>query len=308
MNSDKRLTMIAAAALVCACAVGPDFKRPAPPNTETFTVGTQPTATASAPGPGGEAQHFLAGSDVPEQWWTLFHCSALDGLIEDALANSPTLAQARARLVQAQETFNAQTGATRYPAVDAQLGVTREKVDPTVFGIPNVPSPAPFTLYNAQVSVSYTLDFFGAQRRAVEGLQAQTDYQAYEALAARLTLAANVASAAIRQAALQSQIEITEQMLQAQAHQLAITEARYQAGGVSLQDLQSQRTLLAQTRAALPSLRAQRQQVDHQLAVYTGKAPAQAAIPQFKLDDLQLPTELPLTLPSMLVRLSLIHI
>ena len=302
MNSDKRLTMIAAAALISACAVGPDFKPPAPPSTEAFTAGTQPTSTASAPGPGGEAQHFLAGSDVPEEWWTLFHCAALDRLIEEALANSPTLTQARARLLQARENFNAQAGATRYPAVDAQLGVTREKVDPTVFGIPNVPSPAPFTLYNAQVNVFYTLDFFGAQRRALEGLQAQTEYQAYEARAARLTLAANVASAAIRQAALQAQIEITEQMLQAQARQLAITEARYQAGGVSLQDLHSERTLVAQTRAALPSLRAQRQQVDHQLAVYTGKAPAQAAIPQFKLDDLQLPTELPLTLPSVLVR------
>jgi NodT family efflux transporter outer membrane factor (OMF) lipoprotein len=171
-----------------------------------------------------------------------------------------------------------------------------------VFGIPNVPSVPPFTLYNAQVSVSYSLDFFGANRRMLEGLQAQTDYEAYEAAAARLTLAANVVSTAIRQAELQAQIDTTEQLLQAQARQVAITEARYQVGGVSLQDLHSQRTLLAQTKATLAPLQAQRQQIDHQLAVYTGKAPAEASIPAFGLDDLQLPTELPLTLPAVLVQ------
>jgi NodT family efflux transporter outer membrane factor (OMF) lipoprotein len=239
---------------------------------------------------------------VPAQWWTLFHCEALDRLVQDALDNSHTLAQARARLLQAREEFNAQAGATRYPAVDAQIGVTRQRVDPAAFGFPNVPSAPPFTLYNAQVNVSYTLDFFGANRRALEGLQAQTDYEAYEAAAARLTLAANVVSAAIRQAALQAQIDATEQMIEAQAQQLAITEARYHVGGVALQDLHSQRTLLEQTKATLPPLRIQRQQIDHQLAVYTGKAPAQASIPQFGLDDLQLPTELPLTLPSVLVQ------
>lgn len=300
-NILKQLTVFAVGGIASACAVGPDFKRPAPPDTDDFTLGTQPTVTVSAPGPGGEAQHFRSRVDVPAQWWTLFHCEALNRLIQDALDNSPTLAQARARLLQAQEDLNAQSG-SRYPSVNAQLGVSREKVDPKVFGIPNVPSEAPFTLYNAQVSVSYTLDLFGARHRALESLRARKDYQGYEAAAARLTLAANVAAASIRQAALQAQIDTTDQMLHAQAQQLAITDARYQAGGVAQQDLHSQRTLLAQTRATLPSLQAQRQQIDHQLAVYTGKAPAQASIPQFKLDDLQLPTDLPLTLPSILVR------
>jgi NodT family efflux transporter outer membrane factor (OMF) lipoprotein len=302
MKASKQLPVVIFAGLLSACTVGPDFQRPVPPDTENFTVGIQPIVTMSAPGSGGGEQHFLAGADVPAQWWTLFQCDALDRLVQEALDNSPTLAQARARLLQAQEEFNAQTGATRYPAVDAQLGVTREKVDPAAFGLPNLRSVPPFTLYNAQVNVSYALDFFGANRRALEGLRAQTDYQAYEAAAARLSLAANVVSAAIQQAALQAQIDTTEHMLRAQAQQLAITEARYQVGGVALQELHSQRTLLAQTRAALPPLRGQRQQIDHQLAVFTGKAPAQASIPQFGLDDLQLPTELPLTLPSVLVR------
>lgn len=302
MHFRKRFALAAGGSLLAACTVGPDFQRPQPPANTDYVADAQPAATASASGAGGAAQRFIAGADVPAQWWTLFHCAALDRLVQDALDNSPTLVQAGARLRQAQEDLNAETGATRYPAVDAQASVNREKVDPAAFGIPSVPNVAPFTLYNVQVSVSYTLDLFGTNRRAVEGIQAQADYQAYEAEAARLTLAANVVSAAIRQAALNAQIAATAQILQAQTQQLAITEERYQVGGVSLQDLQSQRTLLAQTRATLPPLQAQRQQIDHQLAIYTGKSPADAAIPQFELNDLELPAELPLTLPSTLVR------
>jgi NodT family efflux transporter outer membrane factor (OMF) lipoprotein len=302
MNTCKPLSVGIFAVLTSACMVGPNFQRPPPPRTELFTAGTQPTITVEASGSGGAAQHFQSGAQVPAQWWTLFHCEALDRLVQDALQNSPTLAQARARLQEAQEDFMAQSGATRYPALDAQVGVTREKVDPAVFGLLNAPSVPPFTLYNAQVSVSYSLDFFGGNRRALEGLQAQTDYRAYEAAAARQTLAANVVSAAIHQASLQAQIDITERLLHAEMRQLAITEARYEVGGVSLQDLHGQRVLLAQTRATLAPVQMQRQQIDHRLAVYTGKAPAEASIPQFRLDDLQLPTEIPLTLPSALVR------
>jgi NodT family efflux transporter outer membrane factor (OMF) lipoprotein len=302
MKTVKRSAVGVAAFLISACSLGPNFQRPAPPVSERLTAGTPPSTTAEARGPGGAMQHFSEETEVPSQWWTLFQCPALDRLVEDALANSPTIAQARAKLLQAQEDLNAQTGATRYPSIDAQLGITRQKVDPAVFGIPNVPSVPPFTLYNAQVSVSYNLDLFGANRRALESLQAQVEYQNYEAAAARLMLAANVVSAAIRQAALQAQIEITERLLQAQAQQLTIAESRYQVGGISLQDLHSLRTSLAQTKATLAPLKLQRLEVDHQLAVYTGKSPADAAIPQFALSELQLPTELPLTVPSVLVQ------
>jgi NodT family efflux transporter outer membrane factor (OMF) lipoprotein len=226
----------------------------------------------------------------------------LNALVEEALAHSPTVLEARARLRQAQEDLTAQSRGTLYPGVDAQLGVTRQKVDPAAFGFPNVPPAPPFTLYNAQVNVSYTLDMFGGNRRMIEGSRAQSEYQAYETQAAELTLAANVVSAAIRQADLQAQIELTQQLLQAQERQVSISEERYRAGGIALEDLQSQRSQLEQLRATLPGLQATREQVDHQLAVYTGKAPADAAIPRFRLEDLKLPATLPLTLPSDLVR------
>jgi NodT family efflux transporter outer membrane factor (OMF) lipoprotein len=223
-------------------------------------------------------------------------------LVNDALAHSPTVLQARARLREAQEDLTAQSRGTLYPTLDGQLGVTRQKIDPAAFGFPNIPPAPPFTLYNAQVNVSYTLDLFGANRRMLEGVRAQSEYASYESEAAELTLAANVVSAAIRQADLQAQIAFTEQLLEAQSRQLAISEDRYRVGGIALEDLQNQRAQLEQLRATLPPLNAQRQQVDHQLAVYTGKSPAEASLPSFKLQDLKLPTELPVSVPSELVR------
>jgi NodT family efflux transporter outer membrane factor (OMF) lipoprotein len=294
--------VLATVSLLSACAVGPNFKEPAAPPTDQYTAGAEPRATAAAPGEAGAAQHFVSGAVLPDRWWESFHCDALDVLVAEALAHSPTVLQARARLKEAQEDLSAQSRGTRYPTFDAQLGVTRERINPAAFGIPEIPPQPPFTLYNAQVNVSYTLDAFGGVRRAIEGAQAQSEYQAYETEAAELTLAANVVAAAIRQADLAAQVDYTERLLDAQGRQLAISEERYRAGGIALEDLQNQRNQLEQLRATLPALQAQRQQVDHQLAVYTGKPPAAAAVPHFKLEDLQLPEQLPVALPSDLVR------
>jgi NodT family efflux transporter outer membrane factor (OMF) lipoprotein len=288
--------------LLSACAVGPDFHGPSAPLPDRYTAAEQPQSTASAGGAGGEAQLFVSGADVGSRWWESFECAPLNDLVEQALAHSPTVLEARARLRQAQEDLVAQSRGTFYPSVDAQLGVSRQKLDPAAFGIPGVPPAPPFTLYNAQVNVSYTLDVFGGNRRLIEGVRAQSEYQGYETQAAELTLAANVVSAAIRQADLQAQIEYTEQLLQAQERQVAISTERYRVGGIALEDLENQRSQLEQLRATLPALQAARQQVDHQLAVYTGRPPAEAAIPRFRLEDLKIPADLPLTLPSQLVR------
>jgi NodT family efflux transporter outer membrane factor (OMF) lipoprotein len=292
-----------ALSLLSACAVGPDFRHPDTPLPESFTGGTQPQVTASTQGAAGESQRFVIGATgLPSRWWESFECAPLNALVEQALAHSPTVLEARARLRQAQEDLVAQSRGTLYPGVDAQLGVTRQKVDPAAFGFPNVPPAPPFTLYNAQVNVSYTLDVFGANRRLIEGVRAQSEYQGYETQAAELTLAANVVAAAIRQADLQAQIEYSEQLVQAEERQVAISEERYRVGGISLEDLQNQRSQLEQLRATLPGLRAARQEVDHQLAVYSGKPPAEAAIARFRLEDLRIPADLPLSLPSELVR------
>jgi NodT family efflux transporter outer membrane factor (OMF) lipoprotein len=152
------------------------------------------------------------------------------------------------------------------------------------------------------VSASYTLDLFGGNRRALEGLKAKVDYQTFELEAARQTLAANVVSAAITQASLRAKIVIVQAVMDAQGRQLAITEERYKAGGVSVLDVQNQSILLDQTKASLPPLKKQLAQINHQLAVYLGREPAEVKIDKFDLNNLHLPEELPLSLPSSLAR------
>src|SRR3972149_5534328 len=166
---------------------------------------------------------------------------SLDRLVRIALEENPTLAQARARLAQAREDLNARSGATRYPAADAGISVTRRKVNLDSLGVTNVPEPGPFTLYNASISVSYALDLFGGNRRALEGLGAKVDYRKFELEAARRTLAANVVNAAIRQASLRARIGKAQDLLEAQGRQSAITEDRYKAGGGSALDVRNQK-------------------------------------------------------------------
>jgi len=298
----RSLARIAAAALLVGCTVGPDFHTPPAPDALAYTRGEAPSVTAAASGPGGAAQTFETAGHAPRAWWTQFGSPALDALVDDALRASPTLDEARARLVEARENYNAQAGATLFPSVGANLSGTREKIDLAAFGITAVPTPGPFSLYNASVSVSYLLDLFGANRRALEAMLAQVDYRAYEFDAAQLTLAGNVVAAAIRRASLQRQIELTQQLADAQARQLSIIEARYEAGGVAQLDVRAQKTLLAQTRATLPPLAAQLAQTGHQLAILLGAAPANARLNDVTLDALHLPQTIALTLPATLAR------
>ena len=296
------LASVVLVGLLAGCAVGPDFRPPEPPAASAYLPGAQPSGTVAAAGPGGAKQRFDTGSDIPSEWWSLFRSESLDRRIRIALEESPTLAQARARLVQAREDRNARAGATRYPAVDAEVSAARRKMNPASLGVPNVKEAGPFTLYNASISVSYDLDLFGGNRRALEGLGAKVDYRKFELEAARRTLAANVVNAALRQASLRARIRIAQDLLEAQGRQFAITEDRYEAGGVSALDVRNQNLLLDQTRALLPPLERELARVTHQLAVYQGREPAMATTDAFDLDDLHLPEEVPLRLPSTLAR------
>jgi NodT family efflux transporter outer membrane factor (OMF) lipoprotein len=285
---------------LAACNVGPRYQPPTAPALTTYTPQPQPAQTPASGGPAGVAQHFDSSAALPAEWWTLFHSPELNSMMEQALANSPTLAQAAARLREAQEELNARTGATKYPTVSGNASVEQEQPNLTAYGIP-FPNPSPFTLLNGSIAVSYVLDIFGANRRVIEGLKAERDYESWQLEGARLMLSGNVVSAAIRQAELRKQIELTKQLLALEQRELSIVEARQQAGGASAADVENRKSVVAQTQGTLPPLEAQLDAVNHLLAVLMGKSPAEAAVPELSLDALQLPKDLPVSLPSALV-------
>jgi len=285
-----------------ACTHEP-LQPPRLPSAAQYTPGPALQQTvAAAELHGGQAQRFVPGQDLPAQWWSLFHSPALDDLVRQALQNSPTLAQAGARLRQAEEDRAARAGATQLPRVDANVSANRVDIGSNSLGSGDTLLPMPLDLFFASVAVSYQLDLFGANRHELQALQAGIDRQRYELEAARLMLAGNVVTAAIREASLREQIAITEEVLALQQRRLAIVERLEQIGTAAHGDVIAQRLDLAQTRAALPPLQRQLEQLRHRLAVYTGQAPGAAQLPVLRLADLQLPAQLPLSLPSELAR------
>ena len=247
-------------------------------------------------------ERLVTGKDVPAEWWKLFQSPPLDALVRKALEASPTLARASAKLTQAQEDLSARKGGTQLPRVDAKLSANRVDVNPESLGVQQLPINTPFNLYLASVGVSYTFDLFGANRRELEALQAGVDYQRYELEAARLMLAGNVVTAAIREAALREQVATTEDMIALHARQLAITERLETIGTAARGEVIARRMELAQARALLPDLQRNLEQVRNRLAVLTGQPPGAAQLPEFRLVELQLPAELPLAVPSELAR------
>ena len=152
------------------------------------------------------------------------------------------------------------------------------------------------------MNVAYSLDFFGGGRRELEALRSQVDYERFQLEGAHLTLASNIVTAAVKEASLRAQIQSTREIVAAQEKQLDVVEKQFQLGGVSRPDVLAQRAQVAQTRATLPPLEKDLSQTRHLLAVFAGKLPGQAVIPEFSLDALHLPPELPVSLPSSLVR------
>jgi NodT family efflux transporter outer membrane factor (OMF) lipoprotein len=284
--------------LLSACAVGPNYKAPEAPHNAGFVpAGQLSPQTAAAPLPGGQAQRFVDGMDIPAQWWTLFQSAQLNALIEQALANSPTLEAAQAALRQANETAAAQRG-SYYPSVSGSVGTQRQKATGAAFGLPGSFF---YDLNNASVNVSYTLDAFGGVRRQVEALQAQADYQKFALEASYLSLTANIVTAAVAEASLRAQVKATEDIANSQQKQLDITQRRVTAGGASRADVLQQTATLQSTLAGLPLLRSQLAQKRNLLANYVGSLPSDYSGGEFTLDSLTLPADLPVTLPSKFV-------
>jgi NodT family efflux transporter outer membrane factor (OMF) lipoprotein len=277
------------------CAVGPDFVRPKPPPVDHYTSGVQPITTIPAD---GQSQHFEQGAKIASDWWRLFNSSKLDEIIKDALANNPTLQAAQASLRQSQESLRAGYGVF-YPQLDTGFDATRQKSSQIRFG--GSTASRIFNLYTLTATVSYALDVFGGERRAVESLQAQVDFQRYMVLGTYLTLSGNIVNTIIARAIYGSEIKATEQIISLQKEQIRITEIQAQAGTVSYSNVLSLRSQMAATEATLPPLRQRLNQTEHLLATLVGRTPAEWTPPLVDLVDFTLPTELPITLPSELV-------
>ncbi|MFI4889510.1 MAG: efflux transporter outer membrane subunit [Steroidobacterales bacterium] len=310
-SQTPRLTAVLVALMsLCGCAVGPDFHRPAAPTGAGYTI---------APPSAGDAQHFSEGQNMAFKWWESFGSPALNSLVEQAFRANPTLRAAQASLRQAQELVYAQQGYF-YPSVAANYSFERQKLAGNLSGssapgdqgngtsivavqTPTSPynEPLYYNFHTAQLTVGFTPDVFGANRRKVESLAAQADYQRFEMEATYVTLASNVVAAAIQEASLRAQIAATRQIIDCNEKSLQVLLDKFKQGYAMRIDVALQEQQTAQARALLPPLESAFEQTLDLLRALAGKLPNQELAEHFEVTDLTLPLDLPLSVPSRLI-------
>lgn len=315
---------LACCGVLGGCAVGPDYVKPTPPSSHDFSPSPLPSATASSPVLLGAAQRFKLSQDIQADWWKLFQSPQLNGLIEKAFAANPTVEAAQAALRAAQENVYAQRGYF-YPTVQVSYSPQRTKLagnlggnSPGVQGngsvistVQNPPdnaggappfnAPVIYNFHTTQLTVGFVPDVFGVNRRQVEALEAQQKYQQFQLEAAYITLASNIVAAAIQEALLRQQIATTNAIIEANLKSVELVQRQWKAGYASRLDLALQETALAQAQQLLPPLQKQFEQTRNLLRALAGGVQDNELPESFDLASLQLPEELPLSLPSQLV-------
>ncbi|MGO9199667.1 MAG: efflux transporter outer membrane subunit [Limisphaerales bacterium] len=292
-------TLCLALLWAAGCAVGPNFKRPAPPSATSYTPAPVQTTSSTPKVAAGQAQQFVEGLEIPEKWWALFGSKPLNDLIERSFTNSPNLAAARAALVAAHENMLAQRGAF-YPSIGGSFSASRQKQSQLLAPTPNA-NIFQYDLFTPQLSVSYVPDVFGLTRRTVESYTAQEQGVRFQMIATYLTLSANVVVAAIQEASLRDQVETTRQLIGLSSNMLQIVRFQLDVGSASGLDVAAQESQLEQVTATLPPLLKQLAQQRDLLAVLAGDFPSRQEGETFDLEKLQLPQRIPVSLPAKLV-------
>lgn len=301
MKHRKHFFFIFVSIFLLSSCIGPNFQSPKAPKTYTYTNQPLPNKTIASKSPGGESQAFLMGSDIPAQWWMLFQSPEINQLIEKGLNNNPTVHSAQAALAQSQQNYRATIGNVLIPAINLNSFVSRNQINIGNYGDPSIGDQLSiFNLYNAQVGVTYLVNF--GMLRQVEASAAQVEYQVFNLEATYLMLMGNIVTSAITLASLERQIEATKKLVAYEKKQLDIIQAQFELGGASKIDVTNQKTEMEQTIATLPVLENQLAATRHSLAILIGELPSEAFIPNINLDAVYLPTELPVSLPSNLVK------
>jgi len=296
LGPSSRKGWLAPLLLGAGCAVGPNFVRPEAPADAGFAAGPVETTTVVAD---GTAQRLVVQQQLAADWWRLLGCPPLDFLVTEAIAHNPTVEAAQASLRRSEDNLRAGYGVF-YPQLDAQAGASRQQYNPEKLG-QKVPSTT-FNLFTLSGSISYTLDIWGGQRRQVESLAASAEAQRYTLLGTYLVLSSNVVNAALAQAGYREQVRATEELLGLLKEQLAITRTQAEAGLVPYATALTLETSVFSTEATLPALRQRISETEHLLAALVGRTPGDWKPVSFSLADFTLPGEVPLSLPSQLVR------
>ncbi|KVD55958.1 RND transporter [Burkholderia ubonensis] len=297
-NTARALAAAGLAGALAGCAwFAPSGEPPAMPSPAHYGATPQAEQTVAAQ---GVAQHFEVGAQPVPDWWTQYRSYALNALVDEGLRNSPTLGAAAHTLNAAREQLRAQIGSSMLPSIDAGGQAARQRA----LGVPIPALGAPTLLYDTfvgQLQARYTIDLFGASRFANRALAKRVDVSAFQLESARRALAANIVVASVTSSVLGAQIDTTERLVALADAQARDAEHRYALGAASRGDALNARQSAETVAAGLPALRQQRDSARHALAVLVGRTPDQPPA-DLALADLHLPAQVPVVVPSDLLR------
>lgn len=294
-SSRFSIALCTGASMLSGCTVGPNFERPGAPSDTSYLSASEITMR--------EADGPIARPGVGPQrrWWTDFGSPKLDTLVDRAIANNASLEASRATLSAAREQLLAVRGSAR-PQVDASGSAEHQRANLAAFGF-DASNPE-FELYSVGGGVYFDLDLFGGRRRRIERTGAEVETQLHQTEAAHLAIAGQVVNQVLLIAAIRARISTTDALLAEDEQNVELTRRRQQAGEGTLVELLNAQSQLESDRAETPQLDQQLAEARHLLAILTGVTPFALSETDFDidLDDLRLPAEIPLSMPSVLVR------
>ncbi|WP_233843206.1 efflux transporter outer membrane subunit [Dyella sp. 2HG41-7] len=279
-------------ALLSACMVGPNFERPAAPAAQHYDAQAERVLTSA--GNAADAPHMDLGKKIEGEWWSTLGSTKLDGVMQRAIAGNFDLQAADATIAQANEAIASAAGGLR-PQVGFGAQGGRQRANEGA-------GTATSGFYSVGPQVSFDFDIFGGTKRLVEERTALAEVQGHRFDAAYLTVTGKVASEAVLLASARAQIDAVQVLIADDKKNLELVRVAHQYGSVTQIDIALATTQLAQDETLLPPLAQQRDVARHALSILMGKSPGDGTPPDFDLSDFSSPENMPVSLPSELVR------
>lgn len=262
----------ACALALTACAVGPNYHRPAAPPSTTFKEGQgwKPASPAQV---------------ANEQWWTIYDDPTLSALEQQVAVSNQNLRAAVANYYAAREAVTVTRGSF-FPSIGLGGGATRSGGEGSRSGALSGPSgivqtgSGTRTLYDAEGTASWDLDIWGKIRREVESDVAKAQASAADVAAARLSAQATLAEDYFQLRAAEQELRLLKTSVQDYQVSLKIAQNQVNAGTTTLADVYSARTLLENTVAQENEVELSRAKFEHAIAVLVGKAPSELSLAQ----------------------------
>lgn len=267
------LTILAASLLLAAC------NSPAPrPDS-----GVLPPAAWQSPEQPGAVQSN-------RQWWTQFGSPELDRLVEQVRLGSHDLGAAVARVRQAQASATI-AGAPLLPEIKAGLNANRQKLlhGKGYSQLDVSPDNRSLDYYDAELSASYEIDFWGGKRAARDSAVFGVQASEFDRATVELTLQSGVANSYTQALALREQARIAELNLANAQNVLHLVQTRFDAGSATALELAQQKSLVAEQQRKLPLVQQQAREALITLAVLLGQPVQALSAPQQSFEQLQWP-------------------